>query len=97
MGSAYIDDAISKLSGNRLAVVVRAEGMLARKREFGDHLTLSLSGQSMTYSLEPGAPNSFEPNSFRCRVNRWLPSEYLWSNCIRRIAFRSWLNWLWRS
>jgi hypothetical protein len=34
MGSTYIDDAISKLSGNRLAVVVSAEGMLAWKREF---------------------------------------------------------------
>src|SRR5580704_10254667 len=51
----------------------------------------------MTYGLEPGASNSFESNSFRCRVNRWLPSEYFWSNLIRRVAFRSWFNWLWRS
>jgi hypothetical protein len=35
MDSTYIDDAISKLSGNRLAVVVNVEGMLAWKREFG--------------------------------------------------------------
>jgi hypothetical protein len=30
-------------------------------------------------------------------VNRWLPSEYFWSTRIRRIAFRSWLNWLLRN
>ena len=65
-----------------------------------EHQAVSLCGFSffiMTYGLEPGAFNSFESNSLRCRVNRWLPREYFWSNRIRRIAFRSWFNWLWRS